>query len=107
LYTWVRDARTRRWQLEDAKLQIEKAHDLATRVVDDAGKLADKVHSTSEILVNKVSENTKEAKSAFTEANSVNNKIANINVQLLEMNKILTEHSRLITEHLMSQKTDK
>lgn len=99
LYTWRRDARTRQWQLEDAANSLKKANDLALKVVDDAAHLAEKVHSTSQLLVNKVTENTevstnaaRDAKSAFTEANSVNNKIANLNTSILELYRIVTEH---------------
>lgn len=79
---------------------------MAAKVVDDAEKLAAKVHAAAETLANKVAENTSvstgaaaEAKTAYTEANTINAKIANLNSQLLIMTKHIEDEERRRAEN--------
>ena len=74
---------------------------MAAKVIDDAEKIANKVHESAKALADKVAENTTissdaalEAKTAYTEANSQNNKIAELSKQVL-----------MIAEHIKSQAT--
>ncbi len=59
-YTWFKDARDRRWALEDAKSK-------AAALVQHASAIA---------------EGTQKATDAYHEANAVNNKIADLNADL-------------------------
>ncbi len=80
VYTWIKDARQRKWDLEDRRMA--RQHTSRT-----AEELAEKVAGTNQSLHEAIAENTikteqaiDRADAAYTEANSVNQKIEQLGI---------------------------
>lgn len=85
-YQAWRDARNRRWDLED-RARIAAALD---KTVQETAASNIKLNETHNTLVQKLDDNTAVSVSAFTQANAVNEKIASLM-------KMFEEHKRSAT----------
>lgn len=114
LYNWWRDGRQRRWDLEDRRLAREQALANAQKIHDSmqtaATKAAQAVNVTehrSNVLEQKIDENTEMTRKAISEANNFNRKLADITARFLSGDGVeVTETTTRAVRAIPSEPTD-